>query len=545
MSTKQETTSGHQEQMARGMAWLTAGNFISRLLGVIYVIPWYAWLGQDQELANGLFGMGYQVYAMFLLISTSGLPTAVAKQVAKYNVLDKEDVTYYLVRQFLKLMVLAGAVFALIMYLSSPLIADLSGTRELVPVLYSLVPPLLLFPAMSVMRGFFQGVHDLKPYALSQIAEQIVRVIWILAGTFFVMKLGSGDYHEAVVQSTFAAFVGMIASVIVLYFALQKAGYLSKIFGKNSSKPDVDIKALVFETIKEAIPIIIIGTAFQIFQLIDQFTFVNFMEVITSLSNKTLLSLYAYMLTNPSKITMLIISITGSIGSVAIPLITERYIKGNKQATADLITDNLQMLFVFVVPAIVGTVILAVPLYNFFYGTEYKAVAIPLFQANLVQIIVLGLYSVLGVAIQAIFQNRKAVYYFLTGLLIKVIIQYPFIYLFKEFGPILASTVGLGVSVILFYRCIHKVVPIQTGAVVKDLKVILLMSAIMGVVVALLEYGLLQFVSVDTRVNSAIHLVLVGGIGMLLYLLLSLKTRQLDRLIGGRADSLRRTLHIS
>ncbi len=82
---------------------------------------------------------------------------------------------------------------------------------------------------MSILRGSFQGRHDMKPYAISQLAEQLVRVIWILAVTFIIMKLGNGNYLDAVVQSTFAAFVGMIASVGVLVYALWKQGYLGKI----------------------------------------------------------------------------------------------------------------------------------------------------------------------------------------------------------------------------------------------------------------------------------------------------------------------------
>ena len=53
----QETTS-QQQQMLRGTAWLTAGNFISRLLGAIYIIPWYIWMGKHGAEANGLFTMG-------------------------------------------------------------------------------------------------------------------------------------------------------------------------------------------------------------------------------------------------------------------------------------------------------------------------------------------------------------------------------------------------------------------------------------------------------------------------------------------------------
>ena len=62
-------TSNQQAQMLRGTVWLTASNFISRLLGAAYIIPWYIWMGKHGAEANGLFTMGYNIYAWFLLLS--------------------------------------------------------------------------------------------------------------------------------------------------------------------------------------------------------------------------------------------------------------------------------------------------------------------------------------------------------------------------------------------------------------------------------------------------------------------------------------------
>ena len=103
-----------QAQMLRGTAWLTASNFISRLLGAIYIIPWYIWMGSYAATANGLFTMGYNIYAWFLLVSTAGIPVAVAKQVAKYNTKGQEEHSFAMIRGFLKFMSLLGLVFAII-----------------------------------------------------------------------------------------------------------------------------------------------------------------------------------------------------------------------------------------------------------------------------------------------------------------------------------------------------------------------------------------------------------------------------------------------
>ncbi|HFI0467184.1 TPA: oligosaccharide flippase family protein [Streptococcus suis] len=537
--------SREQETMVRGMAWLTAGNFLSRLLGVAYVIPWYIWLGEHRAEANALFSMGYQIYANFLLISTAGLPTAIAKQVAKYNVLGKEEVSLYLVREFFKLMLVFGAVFAGAMFISSPWLAEASGSKEkLIPVMYSLVPPLFIFPAMSILRGFFQGRHDMKPYAISQLAEQLVRVIWILAATFIIMKLGNGNYLDAVVQSTFAAFVGMLASVGILVYTLWKQGYLGKLLHAKKQKVSVHTSQLIKETVKDAIPIIILSLTIQLLQFIDQVTFINVMEKITSLTNSELLELYSFMSANPNKITMMIIGISISLGSVAIPLITEKFVKKDLKAASNLVADNLQLLFIFTIPAIVGTVLLARPLYSVFYG-QSQDIEIQLFIWNLVMILPLGLYSVISVVIQAIFENRRAVIYFAIGMLIKVVLQLPMIYLFQVYGPFLSTLISLSVMLYLFYKRIDAVLGVDEGLIVKDIVTISWISLVMGGLVWLLELFLNYMLPASGYLSSFVHLVLAGGVGVLVFVFLTLKTRQLDRLIGSRADLLRRKLKLT
>ncbi|HEM6221503.1 TPA: oligosaccharide flippase family protein [Streptococcus suis] len=533
-----------QETMVRGMAWLTAGNFLSRLLGVAYIIPWYIWLGEHRAEANALFSMGYQIYANFLLISTAGLPVAIAKQVAKYNVLGKEDVSLYIVREFFKLMLVFGAVFAGIMYFSAPWLAEASGSKEkLIPVMYSLVPPLFIFPAMSILRGFFQGHHDMKPYAISQLAEQLVRVIWILASTYIIMNLGSGNYLDAVVQSTFAAFIGMIASVAVLVWALWKQGFLVKLIHARKHKISINTSQLIMETIKDAIPIIILGLTIQLLQFIDQVTFIKVMEKITNHSNSELLELYSYMAANPNKITMLIIGISQSLASVAIPLITEKFVQRDLKSASKLVADNLQILFIFMIPAIVGTVLLARPLYSVFYGAS-ENIAITLFIWNLFLILPLGLYSVISVVLQSIFENRRGIYYFIVGMLIKIILQIPMIYMFKVYGTFISTIIGLGTMIYLFYRRVDYVLDIDKKVVIKDIVTISWISVIMGIVVLLSELILNLFIPVTGYVSSFIHLLISGGLGIVIFVFLTLITRQIDRLIGSRAQKLRKRLKL-
>ena len=528
-----------QEQMVKGTAWSTAGNFVSRLLGALYIIPWYAWMGQHATEANALFNMGYNIYAYFLLISTTGLNVAIAKQVAKYNSMGQEERSYQLIRSTLKLMLVLGLVFAAIMFFGSPIFAGLSGGgSDLVPIMHSLSLAVLVFPAMSVIRGVFQGYNDLQPFALSQIAEQIVRVIWMLLTAFMIMKLGSGNYITAVTQSTFAAFIGMIASLIVLFYYLQKNNLLANILKKSDQNLNLDVKGLLLETLKESIPFIIIGSAIQAFQIIDQWTFVNTMSLFTNFSRRELWVMFGYFSANPSKITMILIAVAGSIGGVGIALLTENFVKKDMKAAAKLIIHNIEMLLVFLLPAVTGAVILAKPLYAVFYGIA-EPLAVRLFIVVLIEALILGFYTLLAPMLQALFENRKAMLYFAYGLIVKIILQIPFINLFHAYGPLLSTAIAMGVPIYLMYKRLHQVTHFNRVPLRRTSLLILILTAIMALVVTLGYFLLGLILPVTNRYISVFYLVILGSLGIGIYGYLALLTRLLDKFIGQKAAQLR------
>ncbi|HEL0004248.1 TPA: polysaccharide biosynthesis protein [Streptococcus equi subsp. zooepidemicus] len=541
MSTEKKQLT--QEQlMVQGAAWSTAGNFISRLLGVLYIIPWYIWMGQYAIQANALFNMGYNVYAYFLLISTTGLNVAIAKQVAKYNSMGQQEHSYQLIRSTLKVMLVLGLVFSVLMYLGSPIFARLSGGDEtLVPIMHSLSLAVFVFPVMSVIRGIFQGYKEIKPYALSQIAEQLVRVIWMLLTTFFIMKMGSKDYISAVTQSTFAAFIGMIASMAVLFYYFWTQGFLKAIFTKTEHAIPIDIKGLLIETLKESIPFIITGSAIQAFQLIDQWTFVNTMTLFTSYTRSQLWVLFGYFNANPAKITMVLIAVAASIGSVGIALLTENYVKKDMRAAARLIINNIEMLLMFLLPALTGAIILARPLYTVFYGSSEEQ-AVRLFVAVLCLTLLMALYTLFSPMLQALFENRKAIHYFVYGVFVKLVLQVPLIYLFHAYGPLLATTFGLLVPIYLMYRRLHQVTRFNRRLLHKRILLTVIETALMGLIVLLSSWLLGYVIKPTGRLTSLLYLVIIGGLGMGVYAYMTLLTRQLDKLIGSRAARYRQKL---
>ncbi|HFI0334757.1 TPA: polysaccharide biosynthesis protein, partial [Streptococcus suis] len=96
----------------------------------------------------------------------------------------------------------------------------------------------------------------------------------------------------------------------------------------------------------------------------------------------------------------------------------------------------------------------------------------------------------------------------------------------------------------LFYRRVDYVLDIDKKVVIKDIVTISWISVIMGIVVLLSELILNLFIPVTGYVSSFIHLLISGGLGIVIFVFLTLITRQIDRLIGSRAQKLRKRLKL-
>lgn len=534
----------NQEKMARGSAWMTASNIISRLLGAVYIIPWYAWMGEYGKTANGLMNMGYNVYALFLLVSTAGIPAAIAKQVAHYNSLNEYQTSRQLFIRALQMMAILGVVFAGLMYIGSPWLANASGGgKDLIPTMQALSIAVLVFPCMSVIRGYFQGNQEMMPFALSQIVEQVARVFYMLLTVFIIMKLGKGDYVAAVTQSTLAAFVGMLAGFAVLLYFLQKQKVKMDVFVERSSKElNVATKDLLIETVKEAIPFIIVGSGVTIFKLVDQMTFVKAMENATSYSHEHLIELFSIFSANPDKLTMVVIALATSIAMAGLPLITEAATIKDHIGLAKLTNNNIQLFAFVMFPATFGMMLLAYPLNTLFYSPDSLGTKL-LIQACIAGLL-LGLYMLASNMLQGMYQNTAAITYLAIGFVVKLILQYPMIRLLEVYGPLTATMIGFAVSCFLIVRKIHQVTRFNISLTARRVLLIFIMTMLMVIVAGIARFIFGLVLNTDSKFQSFILIILVAAVGGAVYGYLALKSRLADKLLGNRVGDLRRKLKI-
>lgn len=537
-----------KDKMINGSAWMTGGSILSRLLGALYIIPWMAWMGNQDiaESANALYTIGYTPYALFLNIATAGVPSAIAKQVAYYNSLNEYEISRNIYKKGLQIMAITGVVSALVMYVAAPFIAASSpniSVDNATQVIRSLSWALLIIPCMSVTRGYIQGHHVMKYSAISQFIEQLARVIFMLAAVFLIRQVWNGSVVNAVAASTFAAVVGAVFSIGYLFYIIwRKKPELDERAGQSLNKVSISTTEIFKSIIRTAVPFIIIGSGITLFQMIDQFTFQQIMTSISELSPKQIVNNYGVASGNVNKLIMIVISFGGSMAITSVPLISELVAKNDLKKIARQISDSLQLFFFIMLPASIGMMIVAEPLYTVFYG--HSDFGTTVLQVASFMSLFLGLFVLMGSTMQAANQTRPALWALVIGLVVKLGMQYPMLALAGTNGMFLSNIFGFGVTVLLMLRKMYKVTRFDVGLIFRRVLLMLIITLAMAVVTFAVKEVLYLVIDPKNRTSALLVMGISAGFGGLVYMYASLKTRLADRLLGARVANMRTKLRI-
>lgn len=540
---KQPVTTGSSDKRSLlvGSAWMTAGSIISRVLGAVYVIPWGIWMGNYYHSANALFGRGYNIYSLFLIISTVGIPGAISKQIAHYNSLNEYGVSRRLFYQGLLLMGGMGIVTAGIMYVAAPILGQ--GDPRMIPIIHSLSWPLLLIPPLSILRGYFQGFSEMAPSAISQLLEQVARLVYILGATYAIMRMMGGNYVDAVAQSTFAAFIGAAAGLVYLvYLYMRQVPRMNKAIAQSTGTLDVSTSQIITDILRQAAPFIILDASITLYQFFDQYTFNNFMDQfykLTQAQNDYYFQLFGF---NSNKLIMIIVSLAAAMALTVVPLLSAAQARHDIKSVREQINNTLELFFFVMLPSSLGMAAIAQPLNTVFY--RYDLMGSMVLQFNSYIAIIMGLFTVLAAILQGVYLNKEAIRYLLYGAVFKVTLQYSFVYFFGVFGPLATTGIGFLVScgfmMALLYRRFH----FRMGDLIRGTTQILVYATIMFAVVMIAVWLMNMVFPASDRVLAMVEVVVAAGLGAAVYGYLVLRFRVADRLLGARIAGLRRRLHI-
>ncbi|HHY61292.1 MAG TPA: stage V sporulation protein B [Clostridia bacterium] len=213
----------------RGVLILTAGSMLTRILGFVYRIYVVRLLGAE---GIGLYEMVFPVVTLILVITTAGIPVAVAKLVADSSAQGRHREIAVIVHVSLALLALTGIVVpSALMYGASWFIPlAFSDPRVYWPFM-ALIPAVFLVSLSSVLRGYYQGINYMVPLAVGPLVEQITRffagitlVCWLLP---YGLEFGAGALALAVVLGELAGL-----TVLVAFYWTNRPPALAREYGK-------------------------------------------------------------------------------------------------------------------------------------------------------------------------------------------------------------------------------------------------------------------------------------------------------------------------
>lgn len=203
----------------KGALALSIAAFISKLLGLFYVIPLKYYAG-DEGLA--LYQLVFPIYNTILILSVSGIPIALSKLISEnLATRNTREVGRIIKSAFFLMFFVAGFGF-IGLFMGSGLIAAWIGNPDTQPSIQALAFAMLLVPFVAVLRGYFYGYQQMNLSASSQVVEQLVRVSFMVFIVYWLIRKGA-EIGTVAAGAAFGSFVGLAISLILLMFAYYRA----------------------------------------------------------------------------------------------------------------------------------------------------------------------------------------------------------------------------------------------------------------------------------------------------------------------------------
>ncbi|MFC4355867.1 oligosaccharide flippase family protein [Chryseomicrobium palamuruense] len=539
--------------LLKGTMILTLGLVLSRILGVLYVIPFYQLIGEEYVV---LYQYAYVPYTIMLAIAVSGVPVAVSKFVSKYNAMGDYATGRKLVKSSGLIMLITGFVgFLVLFFLAEPLAhvvmkenADPTKPMpftvdDVATVIKYVSFAVIVVPAMSLVRGFFQGYQHMTPTAVSQLIEQIIRIAVLLVGAFVVVKLIGGTEKTAVSFAVFAAFIGAIASMGVLawYWKKLKPEFDAQMHQTGTVTSDHSLKSIYKEMLIYTVPFALVGVINPLFQFVDMITFNNAMVSIgvDAADSQTLLGMLNF---SAHKLVMIPVMLAMGFAMTLIPLITTYYAKEDTAGLTRSLNQTFQVLTFLTLPAALGISVLAYEFYTVFYEASETGSSILAFYAPVAMLF--ALYPVTTAILQGIDKQKLIILNLMIGILVKMVLNVPLIKLFETNGAILATAIGYITAITLNFIVIRYYLDYQTKMLFRRLLLIVALTAVMLLLAFGVKEALELFLNPDSKLQALIIIFVSAGVGAAFYGLVSLKLGLAQKLFGERLTRITRKLGI-
>lgn len=457
----QKTKGG--QSLLQGAGILAGAMITVKLIGAIFKIPLGNILDGD---GMGYFSTAYSVFSMIFAFSTAGLPAAIAKMVAEQSVHDRYRDIRKIHKISTRLFFFMGLIGFILMVAFSWAYVRIADNLNAWLSVIAIAPAIFFGCVMSAYRGYYEGLRNMTPTAVSQIVEVVAKLVFGLLLSIIPLQIGMSQFSagKAVfgrivateiearaaimpIASAGAIFGVTISTFVGTAFLLIK----NKTKGDNITKEDLDNspqpmtgKKLVIELIKIAVPISLGSIVMNVAQLIDTLTIINRLGAgFVSNYDGMMLMIGGHLKAgvSPSEaanfifgsysgyalsIFNLVPAFTSIFGKSALPNVAAGWEGKNIPAVKINIESVIRMTSLICIPASFGIFFLANPILSLLYPLKYSEVAIAsgVLSWQGLSLVFLGLTVPLFAVLQALDRPDLPPKFMLVGAVLKFLVNW-------------------------------------------------------------------------------------------------------------------------
>lgn len=514
----------------------TISIVLVKLMGLLYVIPFYSIIGVQ---GGALYGYAYNIYTIFLAISTTGLPVAISKIISEYNTIGLNEAKIRTFKIGKKIANILAIFSFLLLFIFAKLIAtiiigDLTGgntVADVTLVIRTISFAILIIPSLSITKGYFQGHKFISPSSNSQIIEQLVRIIIIIFGSYITIKIFNKSITAAVAVALTGAFIGGLIAIIYLKLKMKNNQQLLGLEVKT--KDSITNKEIIHKIFKYTFPYVVLSIGAQLYTFVDMILVLRTLGAVgyTDLQVEFIASAIS---TWAAKLNMIVNSLAMGLTISLIPNIVQSFVKKDWVDVNKKINQTFSMIIVIALPLTIGISFLANPIWTVFYGYSQLGSSV------LTYSIFTALFGTFNLVIISILQglNKYKIAYItaIGGFALNAALDVPLMLLFhylklpSYYGAITATVIGYSFSVLMSLYLLRKQHNISLIDSLNTFKDVLLPIFSMIVILLILNTFIpyYQTNKLSSLLTIGIKSLLGGGV----YLFIAYKNGLLHKLFG-------------
>lgn len=503
----------------QGAFILTISTVFVKIAGLLFTIPIANMLGGD---GMGYFYTAYDIYNVFAVLASAGLPVAVSRMISETLVNGNTDEAEKIYNISSRVFTIIGAFIAAVMFLFSSQFANIIGNPNASLSIKALAVTAFCSFIMSSLRGYFQG-HSVMTYtAVSQVIESFSKLIFGFLLAYVLLKTESGLFgsygaETGPVYGSFGAIcgvsIGAVLAVVFLLFNKRKARKNYKPLGLQTRSNGKILK----ELFRIAVLVSLGASVMSVINLLDTGIIMNVLQDKVGFAYKEANRLFG-VFGNAKKIfnfpSAFIVPFTVSI----LPVLTAAFTAGDKEGIKKNMTNCYKYSLLLALPAGIGISLLSKPIMNIIYfrTPEEANEGAPLLAVFGISVILYAVVSVSGSILQSFGRMTKPLISLCIGAAVKCVLTFLMVGIkdLNILGAPIATCICYFVMMISNLIFLRKELK-GCGSVIVSIIKILISSIIMGATALLLYKFLLGFIGIkiagliSIAVAAVVYLVLV------------------------------------